>query len=226
MKQGKRTLERYQRADFRKASGVSLIEVLVATLVMGVGLLAVAMLQVSSTSSNQQALYYTQATSIANELADRMRASKMTTMAPRPGENMTSYSSFIDKYVTQRYKGRGNFIGGAVDCSASTSGETKREKIDLHELCQVVKNNLPDGKIRVAENPRSVFATELGNADTAVKNRLTIIIDWASSIARKDIGQKQDDDGEDVLVNTHCNAWINGYGEKGSRGCVIMSVVL
>jgi len=57
-----------------KNTGFTLIEVLIATLVLAVGLLSLAGLQATGLKNNQSAYNRSQATQLAYELADRMRA--------------------------------------------------------------------------------------------------------------------------------------------------------
>jgi type IV pilus assembly protein PilV len=59
-----------------KDSGFSLIEVLVALLVLSIGLLGLAMLQVESIKYNTDAYFRTQATILAYDIADLMRANR------------------------------------------------------------------------------------------------------------------------------------------------------
>jgi type IV pilus assembly protein PilV len=56
------------------ASGVSLLDVLIALLVLSVGLLGIAALQIMSKSSNSEALQRTTATMLAQSMIERMRA--------------------------------------------------------------------------------------------------------------------------------------------------------
>jgi type IV pilus assembly protein PilV len=56
--------------------GTTLIEVLVAIVVLSVGLLGMALLQVTSVQSNYSAYYRSQVTILASDLADRMRANR------------------------------------------------------------------------------------------------------------------------------------------------------
>jgi len=56
-----------------KTTGFTLIEVLVAVVVLAGGLLGLAALQVTSLSSNQTAYNRSQATQLAYDIADRMR---------------------------------------------------------------------------------------------------------------------------------------------------------
>ncbi len=57
-----------------KKSGFTLIEVLIAMVVLAIGLLGLAGLQVTSLKNNQSAYNRSQATQLAYDLADRMRA--------------------------------------------------------------------------------------------------------------------------------------------------------
>lgn len=57
-----------------KQGGVSLIEVLIAVLIFSIGLLGLAGLMVVSTRSNHVAYLRTQATFLANNMAERMSA--------------------------------------------------------------------------------------------------------------------------------------------------------
>lgn len=67
----------------RKAEGLTLIEVLVAILMIGIGLLGIAGLQTSAVTNNYLAYQSTQAVMLAESMADRMRA------------NMTGLDSYI-----------------------------------------------------------------------------------------------------------------------------------
>jgi len=57
-----------------RARGFSLIEVLVATVVMSIGLLGLASLQVSGLRVGQSSFYRAQAAQLATDMADRLRA--------------------------------------------------------------------------------------------------------------------------------------------------------
>ena len=60
----------------RRQTGFSLIEVMIAILVLGVGLLGFAMLQTMNLRFTQSANYRTQATNLAYDLLDQMRANR------------------------------------------------------------------------------------------------------------------------------------------------------
>lgn len=58
----------------KRNAGFTLIEVLVSTIVLAIGLLGLAGLQASNLKNNQSAYYRSQATQLAYDIADRMRA--------------------------------------------------------------------------------------------------------------------------------------------------------
>lgn len=72
-----------RRSAHRGASGFSLLEVLVALIILSIGLLGLAALQAFSIKANQSANYRTQATALAYDLIDRMRANRNELIAGR-----------------------------------------------------------------------------------------------------------------------------------------------
>ena len=68
-----------------KNSGFTLLEVLIATLVLAVGLLGLAGLQVTSIRNNLSAYNRSQATHLVYDMADRMRANKNESTDPATG---------------------------------------------------------------------------------------------------------------------------------------------
>ena len=61
--------------------GSSLLEVLIALVVLGLGALGMVAMQATSLKSNQTALVRTQATELANEISDLMRANRSAALA-------------------------------------------------------------------------------------------------------------------------------------------------
>jgi type IV pilus assembly protein PilV len=78
-----------------KNSGFTLIEVLIAALVLSFGLLGLAGLQATSIRNNQSAYYRSQATQLAYDMADRMRANKNESVDRISGSVIAA-----SKYVT------------------------------------------------------------------------------------------------------------------------------
>jgi type IV pilus assembly protein PilV len=60
----------------RRVAGFTLIEVLVALVVLSIGLLGIAALYVETLRANRSALVRTQAIALASDLADRIRANR------------------------------------------------------------------------------------------------------------------------------------------------------
>jgi len=61
--------------------GATLIEILIAVVILAVGLIGMAGLQATSVQSNQGAYYRSQASILANDMADRMRTNRDSALA-------------------------------------------------------------------------------------------------------------------------------------------------
>ncbi len=59
-----------------RSRGISLVESMVALVVLAIGMLGIAALHVESVKANRTALLRTQAVNLANDLADRIRANR------------------------------------------------------------------------------------------------------------------------------------------------------
>ena len=68
----------YKQPKIKTASGFTLIEVLIAVLVLSIGLLGLASLQAASLKNNYSAYMRSQAAILANDMADRIRANAGT----------------------------------------------------------------------------------------------------------------------------------------------------
>ena len=188
-----------------KQTGVSLIEILVTALVLGIGLLGVASLQISSVSSNQEGFFTSQATSIAEELAGRIRASKVVEMIPG---SVVDHAAYIANYVDVD----GYDCGGppAAFCRANLGAESSPEcsdgvddlvdmtNFDKWDICNIASETLPGGKVRVLSSGW----------------RLSVVVEWDSTKAREDFGQQQN-------IESNCAALI-GDAEKN---CVILEIL-
>lgn len=107
-------------------SGLSLIEVLVAIVVISFGLLGVASLQITGIKNNQSAYYRSTATILGYDMLDRMRANKKALIAGS-------------------YDTGGNFLNGKLTPgSASTMVD-----IDKEEWLTSLGNQLPSSKAKI-----------------------------------------------------------------------------
>ncbi|MCD2449272.1 type IV pilus modification protein PilV [Methylicorpusculum oleiharenae] len=110
----------------KKHVGFTLIEVLIAVIVLATGLLGFAGLQATSLKNNQSAFNRSQATQLAYDLADRIRANSAA---------IATYTSIDPEDATEQ-----------ADC-LTTTGCSKEEMAehDLFEWNQVITNTLPGG---------------------------------------------------------------------------------
>lgn len=68
-------------AAYRRCAGLTLLEIMIALLILSIGMLGLAALQTTSVQYNTSAYYRTQATNLAYEFADRMRANRQAALA-------------------------------------------------------------------------------------------------------------------------------------------------
>lgn len=106
----------------RRARGFTLIEVLVALLVLSIGLLGFAGLQAASLRFNHSAYMRTQATNLAYDIADRMRANRQAALG-------------------------GDYDIGYTDFPAPDAGSTEPIAAqDLDQWSELVEGNLTQGE--------------------------------------------------------------------------------
>ncbi len=113
--------------SFHKEAGATLIEVLIAMVVLAIGLLGLAGLQATSIQSNHSAYYRSQATLLASDLADRMRANRT--------------EALTNAYLT-------NFPTSSANNSVSGTAAEK----DIAEWLNRLAVTLPDGTGKVEKD--------------------------------------------------------------------------
>lgn len=112
--------------------GATLIEVLVAMFILAIGLLGLAGLQAMSVRSNQGAYYRSQATILANDIADSMRANRTAALA-------------------------GNYAQSSPPSTTSTpSGTPTPAQRDLAEWNNRLATSLPQGTGTIATSSNIV----------------------------------------------------------------------
>lgn len=149
--------------------GISLMEVLVTVLVLGIGLLGVAALQLTSLNANQEGYYRSQATEIAENLASKMRVAK---------NELYNGSSLLSDIVADYDSTSTAFscTAAATSCVDSVCTQAQRVAYDRWQVCDAAQNDLPDGE---------VFVTVVNGI------RARIAVAWTPTSARTDLGQVQ-----------------------------------
>ncbi len=122
----------------RRARGVTLIEVLVALVIVAVGLLGLAGLQVRGLSIQKDAHGRALATQLALDLADRMRANRVPATRTPPA----------DYAFTAAYGGTLPTAG--TDCAAGVCNEAQQAQFDRALWVARVNQALPGGWAHVA----------------------------------------------------------------------------
>ena len=113
-----------------KQSGFTMVEVLVALVVLTIGLLGIAALYLNSLQSGRTAIYRTQAVNLASDLADRVRA------------NRTAQAAYGTLFADAEVEVGGCFTtGGCIDTDLASS-DLSRWKGTLAQL-------LPNGQGQV-----------------------------------------------------------------------------
>lgn len=117
-----------------KQSGFTMVEVLVALVVLAIGLLGIAALYLNSLQSGRTAIYRTQAVNLAADLADRIRA------------NRTAQAAYGTLFADAEVEVAGCYTtGGCIDTDLAST-DLARWKGTLAQL-------LPNGQGQVVVTP-------------------------------------------------------------------------
>jgi type IV pilus assembly protein PilV len=144
-------------AGRRFSSGVSLIEVLVAMLVVSMGVLAVAGLLATASRYGKTSEYRAVATLLASDIVDRIRANKPA-LKPGAGGDVAAYNMVAD-YESWSEK-PADFDGCAL-ADSCTPAEIALQ--DRAEWGQAVFNSLPGGAafVQLTDDPAAIPAADV-----------------------------------------------------------------
>jgi type IV pilus assembly protein PilV len=136
----------------RQAGGFTLIEMLIALLVLSIGLLGVAALQMRGQQYNYAAYIRTQGTALAYEIMDRMRANIACAddVVPRP----VGFAAFTppDPMIAGCALGYGASSGSTLDCATNACTPAELRDFDLNQWQQNIAGFLPNGAGQVTWN--------------------------------------------------------------------------
>lgn len=139
-------------ATLNRSRGFSLMEILVTVIVLSIGLLGLAGLQMTGMRNNHSAYLRSQATILANDVLDRMRANRTTAL-------IGSYDTAIGTPAT----------APAANCDGQTTDnctEAEMATLDIDQWKQNLANLLPSGDGSIA---RTAVGTQ---------TLVTITIQW------------------------------------------------
>lgn len=142
--------------SINRSKGFTLIEVMVAALVLAIGILGLATSMLAGLKSDKSAYYRSQAAAIATDMAERMRANR---------DSIASYEGFTTD----------SQIVGANNCLKATNGCTGAQLVtqDFREMQSHFLN----------VNELGTFSPKLPNGvatiDTDADGRYVITVSWA-----------------------------------------------
>ena len=114
----------------KRQTGVGLIEVLVALLVLTIGILGMVALQTKALQFSQESVYTSQALMMAYEMTDRMRA------------NRGSEDDYLVDY--------GTAVTASTNCESSTCSSSQMAEFDTSLWKDAIAANLPEGDGEIA----------------------------------------------------------------------------
>lgn len=154
-------------AQTQRQRGISLLESLVAIVIMALGILGIVGVQMRTLADTQTGVRRAQAIRLIEDLSERMKVS------PNALLNIKDYESGYDQ--------KGSDLT-ASDCGSTTCTPTEQVKYDLKQWKATVEQTLPGGQV-------SVFLAPGETAD-ANRRQLGVMIAWREN---ERAGTKTDD---------------------------------
>ncbi|EDN68832.1 Type IV fimbrial biogenesis protein PilV [Beggiatoa sp. PS] len=135
--------------QYKLVAGFTLIEILAALVIVSVGLLGVATLQVRGQQFNQVAYFRTQATFLAQDMMERIRIN-----SDRTGNGITGNAD-DGGYATYSPDPMGDTDGCPTinqDCDSTQCGPAALTQYDLAQWCERLQEFLPAAEAQITWN--------------------------------------------------------------------------
>ena len=156
-------------------SGFTLLEVLIALLILSIGLLGLAALQTTGLRSNQMASMRTLATTTAYDIIDRMRANEIRTGITRdPGTGKITYTAANDDYLIAI---DASDPTAPVDCATTECTHQELASYDLAQWRTAVAL-LPGGESEIVCQDEAGAACVDGDVDFPNEINHVITVYW------------------------------------------------
>ena len=133
--------------------GTTLIEILVTLLVISIGALGIAALQLTSLKYNSGASIRTQASLLSNDLMDRMRANRDVAITGNYNVGSNGVAATDTAPATAAsFAGIGDIPDPAMDCFVDVCTPAELAETDLLSWMTGVASLLPSGRARVSSS--------------------------------------------------------------------------
>jgi len=133
--------------------GAGLIEVMVALLLLGIGLLGIMNMQTRSLNLNQQAYLHSQATGLLRDISDRMKA------------NRTAADSYLINY--------GSSVSSSTDCTSTNCEINQLADWDVNQWLGSVQAILPQGDAEIISQGEGYLISIEFDANQGTEDQLT-----------------------------------------------------
>jgi type IV pilus assembly protein PilV len=151
----------------RRNAGFTLVEVLVSLVVLAIGLLGIAKLMLLSSHANDSAYLRSQATELAYEILDDMRANRQEAIIPQTYNTLAAVPAVAP----------GVLCVGAVACSTT--------QVALYDLYQWgLHLNANSGVVPPGALPNGQGSVLAFTSGAQPQTTVTIIVSWDDSVAQ------------------------------------------
>ncbi|GGK61698.1 type IV pilus modification protein PilV [Amphritea balenae] len=144
--------------------GFNLIEVMVALVILTIGLLGMAALQLTAVKQNQSAYMRTQANQLAYDIIDRVRVNK------------GALSGYLDQDEGTENSNCISYNGNVSGCS-----EDEMAANDLYEWLQLLNQKVPSGSGRLCQGTLTFNALNMPGCNSDDDAPLSVYIWWEDS---------------------------------------------